>query len=126
MASSCRVLLVEDSPEDQQAVCDTLSANGYSVTTISDPERALNTIEEWAQQYHFVIIQELMRGRTGMDLVHEARSRRKDLPILVVTRDGDWNGYARALSEGAVDYFQMPVDGKKLVKTVEDSLRPPA
>jgi DNA-binding NtrC family response regulator len=126
MASSCRVLLVEDSPEDQQAVCDTLSANGYSVTTISDPERALNTIEEWAQQYHFVIIQELMRGRTGMDLVHEARSRRKDLPILVVTRDGDWNGYARALSEGAVDYFQSPLDYKKLLKTVKDSLRPPA
>jgi DNA-binding NtrC family response regulator len=99
-----------------------LSAKGYSVTTISDPERALSTVEDWAKQYNFVIIQEVMRGRSGMELVHEARSRRKDLPILVVTRDGDWNGYARALSEGAVDYFQTPVDGKKLVKTVEDSL----
>jgi DNA-binding response OmpR family regulator len=126
MAKLCRVLLVEDSPKDQQAVCDTLSAEGYSVTTISDPERALNTVEDWAKQYSFVIIQEVMHGRSGMDLVHEARSRRKDLPILVVTRDGDWNGYARALSEGAVDYFQMPVDGKKLVKTVRDSLRPTA
>ncbi len=122
MVKQCRVLLVEDSPEDQQAVCDTLSAKGYSVTTISDPERALNTVEDWAKQYNFVIIQEVMHGRSGMELVHKARSRRKDLPILVVTRDGDWNGYARALSEGAVDYFQSPVDGKKLVKTVEDSL----
>jgi len=118
----CRVLLVEDSPEDQQAVCDTLSAKGYSVTTISDPERALNTVEDWAKQCNFVIIQEVMRGRSGMELVREVRSRRKDLPILVVTRDGDWNGYARALSEGAVDYFQTPVDGKKLVKTLESSL----
>ena len=95
---------------------------GYSVTTISDPERALNTVEDWAKQYNFVIIQELMHGRSGMELVHEVRIRRKDLPILVVTRDGDWNGYARALSEGAVDYFQSPFDGKKLVKAVEDSL----
>ncbi len=118
----CRVLLVEDSPEDQQAVCDTLSAKGYSVTTISDSERALNTVEDWAKQYNFVIIQEVMHGHSGMDLVHKVRSRRKDLPILVVTRDGDWNGYARALSEGAVDYFQTPVDCKKLVKTVENSL----
>ena len=122
MAKLCRVLLVEDSPKDQQAVCDTLSAKGYSVTTISDPERALNTVGDWAKQYSFVIIQEVMHGRSGMDLVHEARSRRKDLPILVVTRDGDWNGYARALSEGAVDYFQSPLDYKKLLKTVEDSL----
>lgn len=121
----CRVLLVEDSPEDQQVVCDTLSAKGYSVTTISDPERALNTVEDWAKQYNFIIIQEVMHGHSGMELVHEVRSRSKDLPILVVTRDGDWNGYARALSEGAVDYFQTPLDSKKLVKTVEDSLTSP-
>lgn len=118
----CSVLLIEDSPEDQQAVCDTLSAKGYAVTTISDPEQARNTIEDWAKQYNFVIIQEVMHGRSGLELVHEVRSRRKDLPILVVTRDGDWNGYARALSEGAIDYFQSPLDRKKLVKTVEDSL----
>ena len=121
----CSVLLIEDCPEDRQAVCDTLSAKGYSVTTISDPEQALNTVEDWTEQYNFVIIQEVMHGRSGMDLVHKARSRRKDLPILVVTRDGDWNGYARALSEGAVDYFQSPLDRKKLVKTVEASLSLP-
>jgi len=126
IVKQCSVLLIEDSPEDQQAVCDTLSAKGYSVTTISDPEQALNTVEDWAKHYNFVIIQEVMHGRSGMDLVHKARSRRKDLPILVVTRDGDWNGYARALSEGAVDYFQSPLDRKKLVKTVEASLAPPA
>jgi len=118
----CSVLLIEDSPEDQQAVCDTLSAKGYSVTTICDAGRALSTVEDWAKQYNFVIIQEVMHGRSGMDLLHEVRSRRKDLPVLVVTRDGDWNGYARALSEGAVDYFQTPVDHKKLVKTVEKAL----
>ena len=121
----CSVLLIEDSPEDQQAVYDTLSAKGYSVTTISDPDRALTTVEEWAKQYNFVIIQEVMHGRSGMELLHELRSCRKDLPVLVVTRDGDWNGYARALSEGAVDYFQSPVDHKKLVKTVENALAPP-
>ena len=122
----CSVLLIEDSPEDQQAVCDSLSAKGYSVTTISDPEQALSTIEDWAKQYNFVIIQEAIHGRSGMDLVRQARSRRKDLPILVVTRDGDWNGYAQALSAGAVDYFQTPLDRKKLVNTVESSLAPPA
>ena len=120
------VLLIEDSPEDQQVVCDTLRAKGYAVTTISDPDRAWSTVEDWAKQYNFVIIQEVMRGRRGMELVHEARSRRKDLPVLVVTRDGDWNGYANALSEGAVDYFQIPVDHKKLVRTVESVLGPSA
>ena len=121
----CSVLLIEDCPEDQQAVCDTLRAKGYSVTTISDPDRASSTVEDWAKQYNFVIVQEVMHGRRGMELLHELRSCRKDLPVLVVTRDGDWNGYARALSEGAVDYFQSPVNHKKLVRTVENALTPP-
>jgi DNA-binding NtrC family response regulator len=121
----CSVLLIEDCPEDQQAVCDTLSAKGYSVTTISDPDHAASTVEDWAKQYNFVIVQEAMHGRSGMELLRELRSYRKDLPVLVVTRDGDWNGYARALGEGAVDYFQSPVDHKKLVKTVENALTPP-
>jgi DNA-binding NtrC family response regulator len=116
------VLLVEDCPKDQQVVQDVLHAQGYSVTTINDPERALGTMEEWAKQYNFVIIQEAMRGRSGMELVHASRSSHKDLPVLVVTRDGDWNGYAQALSEGVVDYFPTPVDRKKLVKAVAGAL----
>jgi len=116
------VLLIEDSPTAQQDVYETLSARGYSVTTISSAEHAWSTVEDWAKQYNFVIIEEVMRGRTGMDLIRAARSHRKDLPVLVVTRDGDWNGYALALSEGAVDYFQTPLDHKKLVNTVDQAL----
>jgi DNA-binding NtrC family response regulator len=116
------VLLIEDCPKDQQVVQDVLHAQGYSVTTISDPERAFSTVEEWASQYNFVIIQEAMRGRCGMELVHAARLSHKDLPMLVVTRDGDWNGYAQALSEGVVDYFPTPIDHKKLVKAVAGAL----
>ena len=116
------VLLVEDCPKDQQVVQDVLHAQGYSVTTISDPDRAFSTVEDWARQYNFVIIQEAMRGHSGMKLVHAARLSSKDLPLLVVTRDGDWNGYAQALSEGVVDYFPSPLDQKKLVKAVAGAL----
>jgi len=103
-------------------VQDVLHAQGYSVTTISDPERAFSTVEDWAKQFNFVIIQEAMRGRRGMELVHAARLSRKDLPMLVVTRDGDWNGYAQPLSEGVIDYCPTPVDHKKLVKAVAGAL----
>jgi DNA-binding NtrC family response regulator len=116
------VLLIEDCPESQQDLHDVLQSNGYSVATISDPARALRTVEEWAKQYQLVIIQEAMSGHSGLKLLREARTRHKDLPVVVVTRDGDWDGYADALSEGAVDYFPMPVDRKKLLKAVEGAL----
>jgi two-component system response regulator FixJ len=114
--------LIEDCPQNQQDLHDALQSSGYAVSTISDPARALSTVEDWAKQYQLVIIQEAMSGRSGLKLLREARARRKDLPIVVVTRDGDWNGYARALSEGALDYFPMPVDRKELLKAVDGAL----
>ena len=116
------VLVIEDCPQNQQSLHDTLQSSGYSVATISDAERALSTVEDWAKQYQLVIIQEAMSGRSGLELLREARSRRKDLPVVVITRDGDWNGYARALSEGAVDYFPTPVNREELLKAVEGAL----
>lgn len=116
------VLLIEDCPQDQQDLHDALQSNGYSVATISDPARAMSTVEDWAKQYQLVIIQEAMSGRSGLEILREARSRRKDLPVVIITREGDWNGYARALSEGAVDYFPTPVDRKELLKAVEGAL----
>ena len=116
------VLLIEDCPQSQQDLHDALQSNGYSVSTISDPARALSTVEDWAKQYQLVIIQEAMSGRSGLKLLHESRARHKNLPVVVVTRDGDWHGYAKALSEGAVDYFPLPVDRKQLLKAVEGAL----
>ena len=116
------VLLIEDCPQDQQDLHDALQSNGYSVATISDPARAMSTVEDWSKQYQLVIIQEAMSGRSGLEILREARSRRKDLPVVIITREGDWNGYARALSEGAVDYFPTPVDRKELLKAVEGAL----
>lgn len=116
------ILLIEDAPENQQVVCDALQDHGYSVSTISDPQHALATVEEWAQQFHLVIIEEAMRGHTGLKLLREARAKQKDLPVVIVTRDGDWNGYAHALSDGAVNYIPHPIDRRELLAAVEEAL----
>ena len=116
------ILLIEDAPEDRQAVSDTLQDHGYSVSTISDPQQAFATVEEWAQQFHLVIIEEAMRSHSGLKLLRAARSWREDLPVVIVTREGDWNGYARALSEGAVSYIPHPIDRRELLAAVEEAL----
>ena len=116
------ILLIEDCPEDQQCLSDTLQAHGYTVSTISDPLRAMSKVEDWARQYHLVIIEEAMAGRSGLTLLREARVKRHDLPVVVVTREGDWNGYARALSEGAIGYIPYPIDRRELLATVEQAL----
>jgi DNA-binding NtrC family response regulator len=117
-----KVLLIEDCPQSQQTLYETLCQQGYAVSTISDPGAALASVEEWAKQFHLVILEEAMSGRSGMNLLHEVRSKNPHLPVVVVTRDGDWNGYARALSEGAADYIPLPTKRRELLTAVEGAL----
>ena len=116
------ILLIEDSPEDQQLVSDTLCKQGYAVSTLTDAEHALATVEDWAQQYQLVIIEEAMQGRSGLKLLREARSKRGDLPVVIVTRDGNWNSYGRALDAGASDYIPHPIDQRALLIAVKEAL----
>jgi len=117
-----RILLIEDSPEGQQFVSETLRKQGYAVSTLTDAERALATVAEWAKQFELVIIEEAMQGRSGLKLLREARTRRNDLPVVIVTRDGNWHSYARALDAGACDYIPHPIDQHELVTAVAEAL----
>lgn len=117
-----RVLLIEDSPEVRQQIGDALRPCGYEVATICDVDEAMASVDEWARQFHLVIIEEAIRGRSGLRLLREARSKRKDLPVVMVTRDGDWYGYAHALSEGARVYLTHPINQKEFLTAVEEAL----
>ncbi|MGD0652605.1 MAG: response regulator [Verrucomicrobiia bacterium] len=116
------ILLIEDSPEAQQQIVDALRPCGYKVSTICDADAAMASVDEWARQFHLVIIEEAMRGRSGLQLLREVRSKRKDLPVVMVTRDGDWYGYARALSEGAQNYITHPIDQREFLMAIEEAL----
>jgi two-component system, OmpR family, response regulator PhoP len=120
--SKPRVLLIEDCPEVQQQIGEALRPCGYEVSTICDVDEALASVEQWAGQYHLVIIEEAMRGRAGLRLLREARSQQKNLPVVVVTRDGNWSGYAQALSAGAQTYLTHPIDHQEFVTAVRDAL----
>ena len=117
-----RVLLIEDSPEVRQQIGDALRPCGCEVSTICDADEAMARVDEWARQFHLVIIEEAMRGRAGLRLLREARSKRKDLPVVMVTRDGDWAGYAHALGEGAKHYFTHPINQTEFLMAVEEAL----
>jgi DNA-binding response OmpR family regulator len=119
------VLLIEDCPETQQSICEALQQAGYRVAMLSDPEHALATVEQWAEQFDLVIIEEIIRGRKGLELLRQLHGRHQNLPILVLSREGDWNGYALALSEGARDYLPCPVEQRTLLHAIEQALTPP-
>lgn len=117
-----RILLIEDSPESCQVVLDTLGKDNCDVATVSDCDEMLEKIEQWPRQFDAVIIEESMQGGKGMSLLHAVRNRTRRLPIVMVTRDGTWEGCARALAEGALNYLQFPLNPNELRRTIHRAL----
>jgi PAS domain S-box-containing protein len=93
-------LLVEDDPQLAVLIEAMLEDLGYSVTCAEDVASALAVKDPTA--FDVVVSDIMMPGpRNGLDLAHELRLRRSDLPILLTT------GYAEVANAVAKDSFPI-------------------
>ncbi len=88
-----KVLLIADSLEDRQSVIEALRHEDCRVETLSGCANAMATMEQWISQFDAVIIKEAAQTAKSLELFHATRSKRSDLPVIVVTRDGNWESY---------------------------------
>ncbi len=67
-----------------------------------------------------------MRGMDGLALLREIKSRRPDLPVMMVTAYGDDERRRRAADYGAADFVTKPVDFDFLKERLRRLHAPPA
>lgn len=84
-----RALVVDDEALVRASTADMLAELGYAVLEAASAEEALGLIAA-GETIDLLVTDHLMPGMTGVDLVREVRSRRPDLPVLIVS------GYADA------------------------------
>ncbi len=63
-----------------------------------------------------------MAGMDGLALQQELRSRRMDLPVIILTAHGNLETARKAFKAGAVDFFEKPVDGDVIIEAVREAL----
>ncbi|HYD87168.1 MAG TPA: ATP-binding protein [Vitreimonas sp.] len=82
------VLVVEDDDSVAAMVCEMIADLGYSVTRVPNAHEALQRIEGGAQVD--LIFSDIIMpgGLNGIELAHEVRRRRPELPILLTTGYG--------------------------------------
>jgi PAS domain S-box-containing protein len=83
--NSLRVLVVDDDPETRQLVSDTLSIAGHTTLTASNAATALKVLR--SAQVDAVILDIMLPGRNGFELLRELRSKGlwQKLPVLVLS-----------------------------------------
>ena len=115
-----RILLVEDDENINDTVKAFLLEAGYKVDACLDGDEAHRML--YGNTYHLAILDILLPGMNGHDLLREFRSR-SNAPVLMMTALSDDESQIRAFDEEADDYVTKPFKMQLLLKRVEALLR---
>lgn len=111
-----QIVLVEDEKELKELLSEALTDEGFEVIPFTNVEDFL--AEKQNFQAKLIITDGRLPGRSGYDLITEVRKVDKKTPILLMTgvaQDGDG---VKAITEGADDYLEKPVDIQFLIAKV--------
>ncbi|WP_138465459.1 sigma-54 dependent transcriptional regulator [Poseidonocella sp. HB161398] len=115
------VLLVEDDPLVREALAQTLDLAGHGVHAAGSFVAAKDLI---APGFPGVVVTDIrMPGRDGFHLLDYARAQDAELPVILLTGEGDIPMAVRAMQDGAFDFLEKPCDPKTLLAAVERAMR---
>jgi two-component system KDP operon response regulator KdpE len=119
-APPVRVLVVDDEPQILRALRAALKGHGYDVQTAADGEEALDLLA--LHPPDVVILDLVMPGKSGFDVVQEVRTWSR-VPIIVLSARGEERDKVIALDLGADDYLTKPFSMNELLARIRVALR---
>ena len=115
-----RILVVEDDPVINQAVCDRLSTEGYDVVRAWDGPGAVAAAEEHSPD--LVVLDVMLPGYDGHEVCRRIQAD-EPVPVLMLTARADEADVLVGLGVGADDYLTKPFRMRELVARVGVLLR---
>jgi len=112
---SVSILVVDDEPDVadlfRQRFRREVRQGTYVLHFAVSGEEALDELADGIEPPLIVILSDInMPGMDGLALLHEIKTRRPDLPVIMVTAYGDDERRRRATEYGAAEFFIKPVD----------------
>ncbi len=101
-----RLLVVEDEARIRSFLARALTVEGFEVDEVADGERGLQAA--LANDYDLMILDLMLPGRDGLDLLREVHERRPDLPVLILSARTELPTKLRGFELGAADYMAKP------------------
>lgn len=116
-----RLLLVEDDNSLAEGLTDALGLEGYRVTHVRDGRLGLT--EALGGRYPLVILDAMLPGLSGFDVLKRLRLQEPDILVLMLTARSQEMDKVRGLKLGADDYVTKPFSLTELTARVEALLR---
>ena len=118
---SNRILLVEDDVALGEQVVQSLSQAGFDPHWVQDGDAARGLDPD---QYHVIILDLMLPGTYGMDLLKRYRTK-SEVPVLILSARDDTADKIRGLRLGADDYVTKPFFPEELLARIQACLRRP-
>ncbi|MBE3071527.1 MAG: response regulator transcription factor [Acidobacteria bacterium] len=115
------ILIVEDEAKVAEAVRAGLEAESYAVTVVKTGEEALSAAA--TSQFDLVLLDLLLPGCGGLDVLSVLRKRGASTPVLVLTALDAVEDRVEGLEAGADDYLTKPFAFAELLARIRALLR---
>lgn len=116
-----KLLYAEDEAAMSEAVVDILTYHKYSVDAVYDGEQALHYA--LSEAYDGIILDIMMPGMSGLEVLQALRRRGNTTPILLLTAKAEIEDRIQGLDMGADDYLPKPFAMGELLARVRAMLR---
>lgn len=118
-----RILIVEDERSLAGFIEQSLQAEGYAVSVVHDGGCA--ELEALTGDYGLVLLDVLLPGKNGLEVLDAIRARNPELPVILLTARGAIEQKVEGLDRGANDYVTKPFSLEELLARVRAQLRMP-
>ena len=120
--AGARVLVVDDEPKLSRTLKTILHGNGFDPILALTGEEALDLLDHVAPD--LVLLDLALPGIDGLAVCRAIRQDRQlDIPILILSAQGDEDAKVEALDLGADDYLTKPFGTKELLARMRAALR---
>lgn len=116
-----KVLYAEDTVDLSRAVTVVLEHEGFEVTACYDGLQASEVLT--SQVFDLVILDIMMPGKSGIDVLREMRATGDVTPVILLTAKAEVDDRVDGLMAGADDYLPKPFAMKELVARVHSLAR---
>jgi DNA-binding response OmpR family regulator len=118
-----RILVVEDEQHLAEGLRFNLEAEGYQVEVTDTGEAALDTLAREPAGFDVVVLDVMLPGKDGFQVMSELRAAGQFIPTLMLTARGHPDDVLRGFAAGADDYLPKPFDLSILIARLRGLLR---
>jgi two-component system response regulator FixJ len=120
VSANTTVHIVDDDPSVRRSLDRLLNSAGFEPKAYSTPFEFLENYS--ADSAGCVLLDIRMPGMDGLEMQAQLRRLAFDLPVIMMTAQGDVATAVRAMKAGAIDYIEKPFDDTRLINAIKLAL----